>query len=122
MLYKPNFCCNCGEKIERANWSVITSRRFCDVCQEDFRLQDWSPKIFALLMSIIGIFGFGTLLLSGEKPANDVSKQLSARNSSQTGLSVNRPTVANEYEFTTNAQILIQPAANSQIDAITDRI
>lgn len=114
MLYKPNYCCNCGENIERANWSVITSRRFCDVCQEDFKLQDWSPKIFALLMSIIGIFGVGTLLLSGEKPANDISKQLSARNSNPNRTLVNRPTVANNTNLQPTANIN-KPAANSQI-------
>jgi len=35
MLYKPSFCCHCGEKIERTDWGILTSRRFCNVCKEE---------------------------------------------------------------------------------------
>lgn len=115
MFYKPNYCCNCGEKIERANWSFTTSRRFCDVCQEDFKLQDWLPKIFAGLMSIIGIFGIGTFLLSGEKSSSDISKQLSARNSNPNRVLANRPINA---PSNTNLQQTVNvnsPAANREV-------
>jgi hypothetical protein len=30
--YRPNFCCECGNKIVRLRWRVWTSRRFCDKC------------------------------------------------------------------------------------------
>lgn len=30
--YRPNFCCECGEKIVRLRWRVWTSRKFCDTC------------------------------------------------------------------------------------------
>lgn len=30
--YRPNFCCECGEKIVRLRWRPWTSRRFCDNC------------------------------------------------------------------------------------------
>ena len=35
MLYKPSFRCHCGEKIERADWNIFSSRRFCNVCKEE---------------------------------------------------------------------------------------
>jgi hypothetical protein len=31
-MYRPNFCCECGERVARARWRVWTSRRFCDAC------------------------------------------------------------------------------------------
>jgi hypothetical protein len=78
MFYKPNYCCNCGEKIERVNWTFTTSRRFCDVCKDDFVLQRLAPKLFVGLMAVIGIFGVGSYWRSGEKPLNVSSKQFAA--------------------------------------------
>ena len=36
-MYRPNFCCECGERVVRARWRVWTSRRFCDACGRRFR-------------------------------------------------------------------------------------
>ena len=55
MLYRPNFCCNCGEKIERTDWKLFTSRKFCDLCQSDLRFRDLAPKIGAAAALLIGI-------------------------------------------------------------------
>ncbi|MBK7707400.1 MAG: hypothetical protein IPJ30_17025 [Acidobacteria bacterium] len=60
MIYKPNFCCNCGEKIERVEWNFSNSRRFCDVCQTEFFVEDWLPTVLAGVMAMIGLFGVGT--------------------------------------------------------------
>ena len=35
-MYRPNFCCECGERVARARWRVWTSRRFCDACVRRF--------------------------------------------------------------------------------------
>lgn len=59
MLFKPNFCCSCGEKIERAEWSLLTSRRFCDVCASEHQKYDWMPRAIVGLGVLLGIFGFG---------------------------------------------------------------
>lgn len=53
MLYKPSFCCHCGEKIERADWNIFSSRRFCNVCKEE-------NKGFEILAKLAV---FGALLL-----------------------------------------------------------
>jgi hypothetical protein len=36
-MYRPRFCCECGERVSRARWRVWTSRRFCDACGRRFR-------------------------------------------------------------------------------------
>ncbi len=68
MLYQPNFCCQCGEKIERAEWKPWTSRRFCELCELDHKLTDIIPKALIGVGVIIGIFGFGSYLQSTQRP------------------------------------------------------
>lgn len=79
MRYQPNFCNNCGEKIERPTPSVIDSTRFCDVCKHDFVFLRAAPFAFAALMAVCGIFGLGFYLQrGGEKSLSVSSKQFAA--------------------------------------------
>jgi hypothetical protein len=56
--YRPNFCCECGNKIVRLRWFVWTSRRFCDQCYRAFAKSQWlRPSI-----TIVALF-FATFLL-----------------------------------------------------------
>lgn len=57
MLYRPNFCANCGEKIERAQWHLWTSRRFCDVCAADNPVHEYGPKALLAAASVIALAG-----------------------------------------------------------------
>jgi len=61
MLYKPNFCCNCAEKIERVDWNILTSRRFCDVCSIENRRFDYAPRIAVAAGALALMFGLGSL-------------------------------------------------------------
>jgi hypothetical protein len=65
MFFRPNFCANCGEKIERADWGLLTSRRFCQVCESEFKGQDLIPRVIVSLGVVAGVFGFGSYLKSG---------------------------------------------------------
>lgn len=78
MFYKPKYCCNCGEEIEKTDWSIFSSGRFCDVCKEDFKPQEWLPKIIVLGGIGLSLFGFGSLLQSDEKNVNPSLKQFTA--------------------------------------------
>ena len=85
MLYKPKFCCHCGEKIERIDWNLLTSRRFCELCQTEFTIYEWIPKIGLGIGLILGVFFIGSFfqnsnkseiiaqnkLSNGSKPNND---------------------------------------------------
>lgn len=59
--YRPNFCCECGEKIVRLRWRLWTSRKFCDNCfrrsWKDYWLQRAAVTIGLLLCGIL--FGRG---------------------------------------------------------------
>ncbi|MGI9056266.1 MAG: hypothetical protein ACR2F2_10755 [Pyrinomonadaceae bacterium] len=67
MFYKPTYCCNCGEKIEKTESLPWSSGRFCDVCKTEFSFQEWLPKVFILVFGLFGLLGIGSYLRSGEK-------------------------------------------------------
>jgi len=54
-MYKPNFCAECGARVERARWRVWTSRRFCAQCARRFQRSQILVAIIAGAM----IFGLG---------------------------------------------------------------
>ncbi len=65
MLYRPNYCSNCGEKVERVDWGFFTSRRFCDICETEFKGHDILVRAGIGLALVIGIIGVGAYLRSG---------------------------------------------------------
>ena len=70
MLYRPKFCANCGEKIDRVDWGILTSRRFCQVCESEYKGQDLIPRFVVGAGILIGIFGIGGFLNSGRYASN----------------------------------------------------
>ena len=74
MLYKPKFCCNCGEKIERVDWGLWASRRFCDVCEIEHKGHEMLPRAIVGLACVFGIFGVGSFF-RGNTPGADGSRQ-----------------------------------------------
>ncbi len=70
MLYRPKFCCDCGEKIERAEWRIWTSRRFCDFCETEYKGHDLAIRAIVAFGTILGIFGLSSFLgLGRQDPA-----------------------------------------------------
>ena len=61
MFYKPKYCCNCGEKIERVDWNVLTSRRFCEACAVENKRQDYVVRGLVACGALGAMFGFGSL-------------------------------------------------------------
>jgi hypothetical protein len=59
--YRPNFCCECGEKIVRLRWHVWTSRKFCDKCFRGLLKADWLQRVVATLLLLL----FGILIGRG---------------------------------------------------------
>ena len=84
MLYKPNFCCHCGEKVERMQWKLWTSQRFCENCEKDFRREEWSPTFLLGLSMLFGLIGFGSFLKTPEKPLTIGTNQFGIRSSNRT--------------------------------------
>jgi hypothetical protein len=57
-VYKPNFCCECGNKLIRLRWHFWTSRRFCNVCARRFRRE----RVVPLLLFSLALIASGYLL------------------------------------------------------------
>lgn len=60
MFYRPAFCCNCGEKIQREEWRLWTSRRFCALCETEHKGIDLIPRAVVLIGLALMVFGFGS--------------------------------------------------------------
>lgn len=83
MSYKPKFCCQCGEKIERIDWKPWTNRRFCELCETEFGIYDWAARGVIFFSLIIGFIGIGNYFYKSDKTlivaanqANSTSAQL----------------------------------------------
>ena len=80
MLFKPTYCCSCGDKIERVEWRLLTSRRFCDLCETEYKFDDWLPRIMGLIALMFGVWGIGSYL---NRPTDsiDISRSRVVRSS-----------------------------------------
>jgi hypothetical protein len=71
MLYRPRYCCNCGEPIEREEWRLWNSRRFCQLCETEFKGIDLIPRAIVsagLLLAMLA--GWSYIRSSGNYPAS----------------------------------------------------
>jgi hypothetical protein len=64
-VYKPNFCCECGNKLIRLRWHFWNSRRFCKVCAWRLRRERFVP----LLLFSLAFVTSGYLLGRTRQPA-----------------------------------------------------
>ncbi|MET0752482.1 MAG: hypothetical protein ABWZ66_03880 [Pyrinomonadaceae bacterium] len=78
MSYKPKFCCQCGEKIERVDWKLWTSRKFCELCATDFGISEKILKFVFGLSIIFGLAGFASFWRTPEKSVPLAPNQLVA--------------------------------------------
>ena len=111
MSYKPNYCCECGDRIERASWTFSSSRRFCDLCETNFRHLDWLPKITAALAAVLAVVLIGIYFKKPEKSFSLLNNQ-SANFAANSNRNVNSQTVA-----VPNADLLNSTASNIAVSA-----
>lgn len=64
-MYRPNFCSECGSRIERTRWRLWTSRQFCSDCARRFRRAQFMTPIIASA----ALFALGLAAGRAAKPA-----------------------------------------------------
>ena len=68
-MYKPNFCAECGERVERERWRWWSSRRFCRLCEARFGRRRFAAPLVAALALVAAGFVAGRLLRPTAPPA-----------------------------------------------------
>ena len=81
MLYRPNYCCNCGEKIERNDWRLWTSRRFCALCETEYKPYDLLPRVVVIVGLSFVLFGIGSYFRSPDPGSGHQLSTTSVRTS-----------------------------------------
>ena len=61
-MYRPNFCCECGERVARARWRAWTSRRFCSSCERRFRRKGLAASLLVAASLVCTGFVFGRMM------------------------------------------------------------
>ena len=110
MPYKPKYCCQCGDKIDRINWKPWTSRRFCDVCQTDFLIYERLSQLGFGIALLLGLFGIGSLFQKPEKQLSFAPNQFAG------GISNTKSDVSNqksEPRVSTNTAVQTPEPINS---------
>lgn len=67
-LYKPNFCCECGERVLRPRGRLRASRRFCRACAPRFRRAGLKGALLLASMLFLPGFLLGRLLRQPPPP------------------------------------------------------
>ena len=67
-MYKPNFCNDCGERVDRKRWRVWTNRRFCQRCTTRARNASAFRKPVAILCLIAASYLVGANRQSAPPP------------------------------------------------------
>jgi hypothetical protein len=112
MLFRPSFCANCGEKIERFEWGILTSRRFCQVCESEFKGHDLIPRVIVGFGILAGVFGFGSYLKSGPQGPGPQALRTAKAPTEQPGQMAQLP--AAKTEAPVNAHTAANAAVNVQ--------
>ena len=108
MPYKPKFCCQCGEKIDRIDWKPWTSRRFCQLCETELGIYDKLHWALLGISLIFGVFGIGIYLQKPEKQLNVAPNQFAISNVKNDDLPPK-----NVAQVTTNNSVLTPAQANN---------
>lgn len=67
-MYRPKFCCECGERILRGSWKPWTSRRYCDNCSKQFQKKQLiAPVLIGASLLVSGLF-IGRAIRTKEPP------------------------------------------------------
>jgi hypothetical protein len=64
-MYRPNFCAECGTRIEREHWRPWTSRRFCPLCARRFQRK----QLLLSAVAALALFSLGLLAGRFQRPS-----------------------------------------------------
>lgn len=112
-MYKPNFCAECGERVERRRWRVWTNRRFCATCEKRMGRGRAVWSLVACALLVLSGFVLGRSIAPAPPPL------IIERKTVQSSASPSATTNAASQSQTnvTNASRLAAPSSQSGADA-----
>lgn len=117
MLYRPKFCANCGEKISRDDWGIFTSRRFCPVCESEYKGTDLIPRFVVGAGLLIGVLGIGGYLKSGQPDRGSLSREPKRLVEQARSEAPSRTVVTDREAVSNSNQVLKQAEPDGKIQA-----
>ena len=101
--YRPNFCCQCGERIVRLRWRPWTSRKFCDKCFLSFARAHWlQPSLMIAALVVFGVvIGRGC---RSTPPPLVIERPAASSTQHATNAGVTPPAPVNEQIYTCGAR------------------
>ena len=123
MFYKPKFCCDCGEKIERVDWRLWNSRRFCELCETQQKAHELLPRVIVGLGFLGGVFGFGSYLQQGSHVPSTTQTAANGIKASKKNVisEVNRKVAVSESNIVTGANSEISGQGETKIEPSGER-
>ena len=136
MFYRPHFCCHCGEKIVRAKWTPLSSRRFCEFCEIEQKQHDLLPRAAMVVAILFGAAGLTSYFRGSDGSSATVrspqgvgpqTRESGTAHSIKTGSapptnSSNQAAVANTIAVNTNAEpankVQLEPRQNSSTQPV----
>jgi hypothetical protein len=110
--YRPNFCCECGNKIVRLRWFVWSSRRFCAKCSRTLVKSNWLRPSITVLVFFLATFLLGRgcrrtappLIIERPVQSTANSANVDAASSTQNATTAPQPTPIIEPTYTCGAR------------------
>jgi hypothetical protein len=99
--YRPNFCCECGEKIVRLRWRAWSSRKFCDKCWRSSVRTHWLQRLTTTFIFLVA----GVLIGRGcrhERPPLIIERPVQP--TSQAAPGITQPPTTAEQVYTCGAR------------------
>jgi hypothetical protein len=121
MLYRPNFCCHCGEKITRAEWRPLTSRRFCEFCAIEQQQHEMLPKVAMLLVLLVGAAGLTAYFGSGAPAPQPASSAAVLESKGIFTTTSNRLRSASDDEVNSAVQAVPDASVNAVANAASPK-
>jgi hypothetical protein len=64
IMYKPNFCAECGTKLLRLRWHIWTSRKFCNDCARRLR----KARLTQVFLAALALLSAGYIVGRARRP------------------------------------------------------
>jgi len=113
MMFRPTYCCNCGEKVERVEWHIWTSRRFCELCSTEYKHIDMFPFGAVGLGLLFVVFGISGFLRGNTELASPAKNEFTARSTIQQKPEGNTPQPVKQVEVNAS-KTAVPPGQNTE--------